>query len=76
MASSLDKLSGNLKTDQFVKLNKYYSGNQISRLFRKGVYPYDYVDCMKKIDETSLPPKEEFFLNSQVKVLQMLKQKE
>ena len=28
---------------------------------RKGVYPYDYVDCMKKIDETSLPSKEAFY---------------
>ena len=30
-------------------------------LLRKGVYPYDYVDCMQKLDETSLPPKEEFY---------------
>ena len=28
---------------------------------RKGVYPYDYVDCMKKLDETILPPKEAFY---------------
>ena len=35
------------------------------------VDPYDYVDCMKKLDETSLPPKEAFILNSRVKVLQM-----
>ena len=28
---------------------------------RKGVYPYDYVDCLKKLDETSLPPKENFY---------------
>ena len=28
---------------------------------RKGVYPYDYVDCMKKLDETSLSPKEAFY---------------
>ena len=27
---------------------------------RKGVYPYDYVDCLNKLDETSLPPKEAF----------------
>ena len=26
-----------------------------------GVYPYDYVDCMKKLDKTSLPPKEAFY---------------
>ena len=32
MASSLDKLSSNLKIDQFVNLKKYYSGNQLSLL--------------------------------------------
>ena len=61
MASSLDKLSSNLKINQFVNLKKYYSGNQLSLLLRKGVYPYDYVDCLKKLDETCLPPKEEFY---------------
>ena len=61
MASSLDKLSSNLKTDQFVNFKEYYSGNQRSLLLRKGVYPYDYVDCMKKLDETSLPSKEAFY---------------
>ena len=61
MASSLVKLSSNLKIDQFVNLTKYYSGNQLSLLLRKGVYPYDYVDCMKKFDETSLSPKEAFY---------------
>ena len=60
MASSLDKLSSNLKIDQFLNLKKYYSGNQLSLLLRKGVYPYDYVDCLKKLDETSLLPKEAF----------------
>ena len=30
-------------------------------MFRKGVYPYDYIDCLKKLDETSLPPKETFY---------------
>ena len=68
MASSLDKRSSNLKIDQFVNLKKYYSGNQLSPLLRKGVYLYDYGDCPKKLDETTLPPKEAFFLNSQVKV--------
>ena len=45
MASSFDKLSSNLKIDQFVNLKKYYNSNQlISLLLRKGVYPCDYVD--------------------------------
>ena len=39
MASNLDKLSSNLKINQFVNLKKYYSGNQLSFLLRKGVYP-------------------------------------
>ena len=42
-------------------MKKYYSGNQLSLLFRKGVYPYDYGDCLKKLDERSLPPKEAFY---------------
>ena len=71
MGLSLDKLSSNLKIDQFVNLKKNYSGNQLSLFLRKSVYPYDYVDCLKKLDETSLPPKEAFILNSQVKVLPM-----
>ena len=61
MASSLETLSSNLNIDRFVNLKKYYSGNQLSLLLRKVVYPYGYVDCMKKIDETSLPSKEAFY---------------
>ena len=71
MASSLDKLSRKMKIDKFVNLNKYYSGNQQSLLLRKFVYPYDYVKCMKKLDETSLPSKEAFILKSRVRILQM-----
>ena len=42
-------------------MKKYYGGNQLSLLLRKGVYPNDYVDCLKKIGETCLPPKEPFY---------------
>ena len=52
MASSFDKLSSNLKINKFVNSKKYYSGNQLNLLFRKGVYPYDYVDSMNKLAET------------------------
>ncbi|WAR13646.1 LOW QUALITY PROTEIN: hypothetical protein MAR_027826 [Mya arenaria] len=60
MASSLDKLVGNLQKDQFVNLecgasgiNGKYKGKQLSLarkalLKRKGVYPYDYVDVTSK----------------------------
>ena len=71
MASSLDNLSSNLIFVQFVNLKKYYSGNQLRLLLRKGVYQYDYVDSIKKFHETSIPPKEAFILNSRVKAFQM-----
>ena len=67
VASSLHKLSSNLKIDQFVNLKKYYSDNQLSLLLRKGVYPYDYVDCLKK----AFLQKKHFIQNSRVKLLQM-----
>ena len=36
----------------------------ISSLFcLERVYDYDYVDCLTKLDETSLPPKEAFYSN-------------
>ena len=61
MASILDKLCSNLKIYQFVNLKKYYRGNQLSLLVRKGVYPYHYVDFLKKLDVTSLPRKGAFY---------------
>ena len=61
MAFILDNHSSNLKIDQFVNLKKYYSGNQLSLLMRVVVYRYDYVVCVKILDETCLHPKEAFY---------------
>ena len=71
MASSLDKLSSNLKINHFVNLKKYYSGIQLSLLLRKGVYPYDYVDCLKNLTKKAFLQKKHFIPISRVKVLQM-----
>ena len=30
-------------------------------LSRKGVYPYEYMDSWEKFDETTIPPKEDFY---------------
>ena len=70
MACSLDKLSSNLKIDQFVNLKKYFIGNQSSLLLRKGVYPYDYVDSMRKLKKQAFLQRKPLILNSQIKVLQ------
>ncbi|PFX12774.1 putative uncharacterized transposon-derived protein F54H12.3 [Stylophora pistillata] len=64
MASSLDKLVNNLakKGESFFQnTRKYYSGEKLNLLMRKGVYPYEWVNSIQKLDETQLPPKEAFF---------------
>jgi len=51
MTSSLDSLSKNLDKEQHTHLQKYYQGRQLELLLRKGVYPYDYVNCIDKLSE-------------------------
>ena len=61
MASSLDKLVGNLDRESFTNTKKFFKGQQLNLLLRKGVYPYDYMDSVKRLNETQLPPKEAFY---------------
>ena len=62
MASSLDALSKNLLKDQCKNLRKFYpEERQFNLVRRKGVYPYDYVDSVDKLTDTSLPTKEAFY---------------
>ena len=57
MKDSLDKLSSNLSSHP--NLEKLYPDNEL--LYRNGIYPYEYMDSFNKNDETSLPPKEQFY---------------
>ena len=61
MATSLDKLVNNLPEDDFINLSSYYSGDKFNLLTRKGIYPYEYMDSLEKLEETKLPPKEAFY---------------
>ncbi|XP_054260663.1 uncharacterized protein LOC128985297 [Macrosteles quadrilineatus] len=61
MPSSLDSLVNNLNSDQFRHTSKYFSGDKLELVCKKGVYPYDYMDCIEKFDEAALPPKESFY---------------
>ncbi|CAB4022882.1 Schlafen family member 5, partial [Paramuricea clavata] len=49
----------NLPEDGFNYLEKFVGKDPI--LKQKDVFPYEYIDCMKKLDETCLPSKEDFF---------------
>jgi len=64
MASSLSSLSKNLMTprlDKFRETSKHFSRNDMALATRKGVYPYEYTDSWRKLDEASLPQKESFY---------------
>ena len=41
--------------------------NKLIFLLQKGVYSYEYIDSWEKLDETTLPPKEAFYSNSNFK---------
>jgi hypothetical protein len=64
MASSLATLASNLLTDNFSKFRetaKVFKVEDLTLVTRKGVYPYEYMDSWGKLQETSLPRKEEFY---------------
>ena len=61
MATSLDSLVNNLPEEAFNNLDKYYTGDKLSLVKRKGVYPYEYMDSLERFKENKLPPKESFY---------------
>ena len=62
MSSSLDSLTKNLVRGG-KKLFGFedYSELQYDLLTRKGVYPYEYVNCWDRFNETQLPPIDGFY---------------
>ena len=59
MATSLAKLIENL--NEFSEISKFYKDDLLKLLLRKGVYPYDFVNSLERLNDTSLPPKEAFY---------------
>ena len=63
MASSLAGLVDNLARsgmEKFQNLKKEFKEN-FEILTQKGIYPYDYMNCLEKFSETQLPIKEDFY---------------
>ena len=65
MASSLDTLVKNLydkedKYKKFKSMKRYYSGENLDLLCRKGYYPYEWVDSDDKLNYIGLPEKNKF----------------
>ena len=64
MNSSLDKLSSYLPDDCLKILKKELadlSDYQFMLLRRKGIFPYEYIDSLEKLEDTQLPPIENFY---------------
>ncbi|XP_031634853.1 uncharacterized protein LOC116348124 [Contarinia nasturtii] len=64
MRSSLDYLASTLPLEKKKILRaefKDLNDEKMRLLQRKGVFCYDYLDSVEKLNETSLPPKEKFF---------------
>ncbi|KYN16170.1 hypothetical protein ALC57_11581, partial [Trachymyrmex cornetzi] len=64
LASSLDKLSSFLNNDKLWVLRREFSNSSeenFNLLTRKGVFPYEYIDCSEKLNELCLPPRKSFY---------------
>ncbi|KAF4526717.1 hypothetical protein B566_EDAN015687 [Ephemera danica] len=61
MSSSLDTLAKNLPAEKMKHLKEMFPNQEERKLMsRKGVFCYDYIDSISKLDETALPPKAAF----------------
>ncbi|XP_050457754.1 uncharacterized protein LOC126854768 isoform X2 [Cataglyphis hispanica] len=64
LSDSLDKLASFLNKDELKILKskfKNLSTEEFNLLTRKGVFPYEYIDCVDKLQDTCLPPHDSFY---------------
>jgi len=62
--TSLDKLASFLSKDKLKIARSEFSKlstEEFDLLTRKGVFPYEYIDCVDKLQDTCLPPRESFY---------------
>ncbi|EFA09106.1 hypothetical protein TcasGA2_TC015228 [Tribolium castaneum] len=64
LSFSLDKLSQTLTSNECLTIRKHFpDDNQFNLIRQKGVFPYSYLDCFNKLDDTSLPLIQQFYDN-------------
>ena len=60
------KIPLNKLFEKFPSVYQFCNGNlnKFVLLLRKGIYPYEYMDGWEKFNENALPPKKDFYSNS------------
>ncbi|XP_071576403.1 uncharacterized protein, partial [Temnothorax nylanderi] len=64
LSASLAKLASFLDKDKLKIIRSKFSAlsdDDFKLLTRKGVFPYEYVDSVKKLEDTCLPPRDSFY---------------
>ena len=61
MASSLEALAGNLSKEDFKLVGQRWQGEDLELVTKKGIFPYEYMDNIGKLDAEELPSKDEFY---------------
>ena len=61
MSESLESLVNNLPDDAFNNLERFYKGEKLSLVKRKGFYPYEYMNSLERFKEDKIPSKEAFY---------------
>ena len=61
MNAGIETLSNNLPSNKFKNLEERFTGRKLELAKRKGIFPYDWFNSMKKLKYDSLPPIEDFY---------------
>ncbi|XP_011700257.1 PREDICTED: uncharacterized protein LOC105457338 [Wasmannia auropunctata] len=64
LSGSLEELASYLDKEKLRIMQREYPNlatEDFDLLKRKGVFPYEYIDCVEKLKETRLPPRESFY---------------
>jgi len=64
LTSSLDKLASYLSKDKLRIMQREFcnlSAENFDLFTRKGIFPYEYIDCVEKLEDTCLSPRELFY---------------
>ncbi|XP_071628361.1 uncharacterized protein [Temnothorax longispinosus] len=64
LSTSLEKLVSFLNKDKLKIIRSKFSAlsdQDFELLTRKGVFPYEYIDCVEKLEDSCLPPRDSFY---------------